>query len=73
MHTGRSLRELDSGSLVDIGYRLMLKFEIVSEEEYEAIRKVDGKIADLVFEDETGMPAITQLIPPADEMVKRRG
>lgn len=51
----------------------MLKFEIVSEEEYEAIRKVDGKIADLVFEDETGMPAITQLIPPADEMVKRRG
>jgi hypothetical protein len=68
LRTGRSLRTLPSVDLLDASYRLMHIHSLVTEEEMKAREKIDSAIANIDFESDTGMPAITQWMRPADEM-----
>lgn len=68
MNTGRSLRSLSSDDLYDVAYRLLMERTRTTEEEMIAQEKTRSRIYDLIYEGETGMPALTMLYKPADEM-----
>lgn len=44
----------------------MVKFVCMTKEEHEAMEKVEGRIIQYMKQQETGLPAIASLIPPAD-------
>lgn len=52
--------------LYDTAYALMVKFVCMTKEEHEAMEKVEGRIIQYMKQQETGLPAIASLIPPAD-------
>lgn len=63
---GRSLRSLQSKDLVDAALYLMAQQTKITEEEHKSFEKFESSIADLIYEKETGMPAITRWMAPAD-------
>jgi hypothetical protein len=44
----------------------MIRFYLLTEEEHKAIEKVTSVVRNHIYEAETGMPAISQWLPPAD-------
>lgn len=66
INTGVSLRSLNTRDLFDATYALMSNRSRLTEEEVEALDKLDKAISDSAYETDTGMPAITQWIPPAN-------
>jgi hypothetical protein len=65
VQTGRNLRELDSRSLYDVGFYLM-RATMPTKEEADARAGIDRAIRDRMYEEETGMPAVSQWMAPAD-------
>jgi hypothetical protein len=65
MRTGRDLRELDSRSLYDVGYYLMRR-DLPTEDEAKARDRIDQAIYNQMFEEESGLPAVSQWMQPAD-------
>jgi len=68
MSTGRDLRYEDSRLVFNVGYAVLVDNMTLMKEQVEAIEKVDKILDDRVFEGETGLPAIAQTVPSADEM-----
>lgn len=66
VENGRSLRDLNSKDLVDAAFYLMSLQTKTTKEEHEVFEKFEQTISDLVYEKETGMPAITRWMAPAD-------
>lgn len=64
--TGTSLRNLGTLDLFDAAYGSMVAMTMMNEEERKALDALDKKISDASFESDTGMPAITQWMPPAN-------
>lgn len=64
--TGISLRSLGTLDLFDAAYALMVEMAKTTKEEHEAIESLDKKIHDAEYESETGMPAITKWMQPAN-------
>ncbi len=64
--TGTSLRNLGTLDLFDAAYALMVEMAKTTKEEHEAIEALDRKIHDAEYEAETGMPAITKWMAPAN-------
>lgn len=60
------MRDLSSFDLFDAAYGSMVKRVLTTEEEGKALDALDKKISDASFESDTGMPAITQWMPPAN-------
>lgn len=42
--------------------------EVTTEEEHKARKAFKSKISDVVYEHETGLPAIAQWMAPADQL-----
>lgn len=66
IENGRSLRELKSKDLVDAALFLMSLQTKTTKEEFESFEKFEQRLSDLIYEQETGMPAITKWMAPAD-------
>lgn len=66
LSTGTSLRSLGTLDLFDACYALMVEMAKTTKEEHEAVESMDKKISDAAFEAETGMPAITKWMQPAN-------
>lgn len=66
LSTGTSLRSLGTLDLFDASYALMVEQATTTKEEHEAVESMDKKINDAAFEAETGMPAITKWMQPAN-------
>jgi len=64
--TGTSLRSLGTLDLFDATYALMVEMSKITKEEFEAVESLDKKINDATYEAETGMPAITKWMQPAN-------
>lgn len=64
--TGISMRDLGTLDLFDAAYGSMVAMTMMNEEERKALDALDKKISDSSFESSTGMPAITQWMPPAN-------
>ena len=67
--TGVSLRSLGSVDLFDAAYALMVDRSMYTEEEHDAIEALDGRLTDSGYESDTGLPAITQWMKPANSSV----
>lgn len=57
---------MESHDLCDAAYYLMIQQGLHSEDENKVIDQINSKFADLAYEEETGMPAITRWLAPAD-------
>lgn len=66
LSTGTSLRSLGTLDLFDASYALMVEQSKTTKEEHEAVESLDKKINDASFEAETGMPAISKWMQPAN-------
>lgn len=55
-------------ALLNVGYHLLLQSVLHTQEEEDARQKVLTKLRNLEYEHDTGMPAITQWMRPANEM-----
>ena len=44
----------------------MIRYNLLTQEEHDAIDKVTSAVRNHIYESETGMPAISQWLPPAD-------
>lgn len=66
--TGKSLRDLNSRDLFDAAYFLMTERSIGTEEELEALDKLNDQIEGWAFEATTGMPSISRWMRPANEI-----
>lgn len=66
LSTGTSLRSLGTLDLFDACYALMVEQAKTTKEEAEVIEKLDRRISDAQYESETGMPAITKWMQPAN-------
>lgn len=64
--TGVSMRSLGAPDLFDAAYASMTQMALLNEEERKAIDALDNRISDASFEAATGMPAVTQWMPPAN-------
>lgn len=64
--TGKSLADLRSFDLFDAGYRLMVARSLLTEDEVKVVDQIDSRLADSGYEKSTGLPAITQWLPPAN-------
>jgi hypothetical protein len=68
--TGRDLRQLDAHLLLDISYALQYEMVTTLDKEHaEVVEKLDAQYLGMVFEYETGLPAIARMVPPADGAV----
>lgn len=65
--TGRDLRDENARLLYDYAYFLLTEMSLRTQEEADALGKLDNTLSGLDFEDETGMPAIARQFRPADE------
>jgi len=54
--------------LFSVAYHLLFESSQQTEEQAEARQKVRARLRDVEYEAETGMPAITQWMPPANEL-----
>lgn len=72
LHNGAGLGTVSSIDLPDVAYRLMVAYFSQEKNVIEAIEGLNKQLANRAFEEETGMPALTQRIPSADEMYKGR-
>lgn len=69
MRTGSPLTSLDSRTLFTVAYCLLIEFEVQRTEDEEKQRqKLKRFLRGLEYEYETGMPAITQWMRPANEL-----
>lgn len=59
---------VDSVDLFPLAIFLMTKYSLVTKEEHEAMEKFNARINDVVYEHQTGMPAISRWMPSADKM-----
>ena len=66
INTGRDLRELEPRLLYEVGYYLISQLGTLYKEQHEAMEKIDDSLRDLIWQEETGLPAIAQFMPPAD-------
>jgi len=65
--TGKDLRDLDARLLLEISYAMQYEMVMTLDKDHaEAIEKLDAQYDGLVFEYETGMPAIARMVAPAD-------
>lgn len=64
--TGISMRSLGSLDLFDAAYASMVRRTMMTEDEGKALDQLDKAISDSSFESETGMPAITKWMAPAN-------
>ena len=62
------MRELTPPLLYDVGYFLLRESSVLYKEQHDSMDHLDDHIFDLLWEDETGLPAIAQLVPPADSV-----
>lgn len=65
--TGVSLRSLHTCDLFDAAYVLMVQSHLRTEEEHDVVDAINKRLSDAAFEADTGMPAITKWMAPANE------
>ena len=66
------MRDLPPPLLYDIAYFLLKESATLYKEQAESMEKVDSLLSGLVFEEETGLPPIARLFPPADASAGER-
>ena len=66
LSTGRNLRDLEPPLLYDVAYFVLSEQAKLYKDQMEAAEKLDDTLKDLLWEEETGLPAIAQFMPPAD-------
>lgn len=64
---------LSPPSLYDTAYALMVRFVSMTKEEHEAMDKLEGRIIQILKQQDTGLPPIASLIPPSDQRVDEDG
>lgn len=69
MKNGTSLRKVSSLDLYDVAFYLMDVRATMYEDQHEAIQALHRRITDAIFENETGMPAVSRWMPSADQLV----
>ena len=69
MRTGQGLATLNSRDLFCVAYTLLFEYESLrTEEEEKARQKVRKFLRGIEYEHDTGMPAISQWMRPANEL-----
>jgi len=68
LHTGRSLEAFSSREVYAIGAYLYVELHKMTEDEAKVRDKLIGEMRKVDREVETGMPAVTEMYRPANEM-----
>ena len=64
--TGRDLRDVPAPLLYDVAVAALYRTATLFKEQGESQDHIDKSISDLIWEEETGLPAIARSFGPAD-------